>query len=263
MTNDERKKIYTALAAAFTEDAIERTNGKLTGRGYDTTGIKYQYIVNRLNEVLGVGGWRAHRQVTVKETATSTGRKAYEAVCELVLQLGAWVDGEFQVFGEAVGDGGHTSMSEADARKGSYTNALKKTAAMFGCGRQAYEGTLDDDNVPQEVVHHQEPTPPPPPKVTHPTPHRPPPPAITLDEKPVETVSNTRARLTAKQLACIWGVGRRAGMEQAGLRTTVKSKFGVQPEFLTRSQASEFIGWLTNSNGSNGETEHREPGQEG
>ena len=49
------------------------------------------------------------------------------------------------LFAEAIGDGGHTSTSEADARKGAFTNGLKKAAALFGCGRQAYEGTLDDD----------------------------------------------------------------------------------------------------------------------
>jgi hypothetical protein len=39
-------------------------------------------------------------------------------------------------------------MTEGDAKKGAFTNALKKAAAMFGVGRQAYEGTIDDDNEP-------------------------------------------------------------------------------------------------------------------
>ena len=262
MNIDDKQKIYTALAAAFPEEAIERTDGRVTGKGYSTTGIKYQYVVNRLNEVLGVGGWRAHRNVTVKEITTSSGKKAHEAICELVLQLGSWVDGEFQVMAEAIGDGGHTSMSEADARKGSYTNALKKCAAMFGCGRQAYEGSLDDDNVPQDVVPHEV-TPPPQPKVHHPTPHRvqPPPPAITLEDKPEESGANTRSRLTAKQLSAIWAICRKIGHEQSALRTHVKNKYGVQPEFLNKSQASELIGWLSAANGT--ATEMREPGQEG
>ena len=58
MTNEEKKKLYAALSAPFPEEAIERTDGKLTGKSYSTTGIKYQYVANRLNEVLGVGGWR-------------------------------------------------------------------------------------------------------------------------------------------------------------------------------------------------------------
>ena len=47
MTNEEKKKIYMALAAGFPEEAIERTDGRVTGRGYSTTGIKYQYIASR------------------------------------------------------------------------------------------------------------------------------------------------------------------------------------------------------------------------
>ncbi len=54
------------------------------------------------------------------------------------------------VFAESLADGGHVASAEADARKGAYTNAFKKAAAFFGVGRQAYEGSLDDDNVPSD-----------------------------------------------------------------------------------------------------------------
>lgn len=151
MPPDDRKRIYAALAAPFPESAIERTEGRLTGRGYDTTGLKYQHVVNRLNDVLGVGGFRVTRKVEVREITTAKGRPAFDAYCELVLQLGEWSAGTFQPFAEAVGDGGHTAMSQADAIKGAFTNGFKKTAAFFGVGRQAYEGTLDDDHVPEPV----------------------------------------------------------------------------------------------------------------
>ena len=49
-------------------------------------------------------------------------------MCDLVLELGEWVDGKFVAFAEALADGGHTSTSEADARKGSFSNALKSGA---------------------------------------------------------------------------------------------------------------------------------------
>ena len=152
MTSAEKKAIYAALAKPFDEHCIQRTEGRLTGRGYDTTGIGYQHIANRLNEVLGVGGWRAHRTVTVKEIVRSNGRPAFEAICDITLELGEWIDGSFIVFAESLADGGHVASSEADARKGSYTNAFKKAAAFFGVGRQAYEGSLDDDNLPGEHV---------------------------------------------------------------------------------------------------------------
>jgi hypothetical protein len=270
VTNDEKKKIYAALAAPFPENAIQRTEGRVTGRGYDTAGIGYQFICNRLNEVLGIGGWRAHRTVTVKEIVTAKGRPAYEAICDLTLELGTWAEnGEFVVFAESLSDGGHTSMSEADARKGAYTNALKKAAAMFGCGRQAYEGTLDDDNVASEPIEFT-PAPPPPaePRQQQASPATTPPTNGTLRPQPaLATVTPpaappSRNRLTSKQLAAIWAIGRKLGYEQGALRQHIKTTFTVQPEFLTRDQASQVIGALSKQAG-NGSDQVREPGQEG
>jgi hypothetical protein len=259
MTYEEKRKIYAALAAPFPEDAIERTDGRVTGKGYSTTGLKYQYVANRLNEVLGIGGWRAHRTVNVKNVTTSKGRDAFEAICDITLELGEWVNGDFIVFAESLADGGHTAMSEADARKGAYTNAFKKAAAFFGCGKAAYEGTLDDDNVPADGGLEQPAggvtitTLPPQRTVpaTPPVPVQQPRPAVT-----------SRNRLTSKQLAAIWAIGRKLGYEQQALRQMVKSKFNAQPEFLTRDQASALIGSMSNGNGYGAE-HGRESGQEG
>ncbi len=261
MTNEEKRKIYAALAAPFPEHCIQRTEGRITGRGYDTAGIGYQHIANRLNEVLGIGGWRAHRTVTVKPDMTSKGRDAFEAICDITLELGEWVNGEFIVFAEWLADGGHTAMSEADARKGAYTNAFKKAAAFFGAGKAAYEGTLDDDNVPAEkgFDHAQStsarviPAAPAPVQSQAPTP-------VVQTARPVPPA---RTRLTSKQLAAIWAIGRKLGYEQADLRRHIKTTFGVQPEFLSR-EASQAIGALSNhaGNGDHGELA-REAGQDG
>ena len=260
MTNEEKKKIYAELAAPFPENAIQRTDGRTTGRGYDTAGIGYQFICNRLNQVLGVGGWRAHRTVTVKEVTTAKGRPAFEAICDLTLELGSWENGDFVVFAESLSDGGHTAMSEADARKGAYTNALKKAAAMFGCGRQAYEGTLDDDNVPGDVTTSMptEPTQPAFRAATTTPPASSPPIPTTVARTPAPP----RSRLTSKQLSAIWAIGRRLGMDQQGLRAVTKQRFNKQPEFLTREEASAFISTLTQQTG-NGQAEDRDPGMEG
>jgi hypothetical protein len=186
-------RLYQELAAPFTDKRmIEQTSGRLTGRGYDTTGIKYQFVVNRLNEVLGLGGFRVQREMSVKQTATAKGRPGYEAICDLALQLGEWVEGEFVVFAEALADGGHFSTSEADARKGAYTNGFKKAAAFFGVGRQAYEGTLDDDNTAQAQGDGEEPSPfsePVPESKPRPTPK--PAAGVRLVEKPRETPRET------------------------------------------------------------------------
>lgn len=239
MTHEEKKKIYLALSAPFSEVAIERTDGRITGRGYSTTGIKYQYVVNRLNEVLGLGCYRAHRTVTVKEITTAKGRQAFEAICDITLELGQWVDGEFVMWAEALADGGHTATSEADARKGAYTNAFKKAAAFFGVGRQAYEGTLDDDNVAGPES--SEPVP-------APVELRPQAPRANVTPMPTgpSPVTGGRTRLTAKQLAALWSIARRRNIGQGEFRGQVKAQYGVQPEYLTREQASSLIASLGN-----------------
>jgi len=264
MTNDEKKKIYQQLAAPFPEQAIQRTEGKLTGRGYDTSGIGYQFIANRLNEVLGVGGWRAHRTVNVKEIVRSNGRPAFEAICDITLELGEWVGGDFVVFAESLADGGHLASSEADARKGAYTNAFKKAAAFFGVGRQAYEGSLDDDNVPAEHVgdgftvstmptQRVALTPAPVVQTQAPQQVRPPP-------------APSRNRLTSKQLGAIQAISRKLGLDQAGLRAATKQRFNSQPEFLSRDQASQLISSMSaqaNGNGHDSGEQMVEPGVEG
>lgn len=281
MTHDEKRKIYQLLAAPFPEEAIERTEGRITGRGYNTTGIKYQYVINRLNEVLGIGGYRAHRIVAVREITTAKGRQAFEAVCDLTLQLGEWINGEFVAWAEALADGGHTSTNEADARKGAFTNGLKKAAAMLGCGKQAYEGTIDDDHVPGADAEPYTQAPAPaqprnlrvvqrPPGADAPAPTRT---TTRAGESPIPTspapaATSVRNRLTAKQLAAIWSMGRQAGFDQAALRREVKSRYGVQPEYLTKEQASGVITLLgSNAPMNNGHASRhetlREPGMEG
>ena len=269
MTSAEKKAIYAALAAPFPEHCIQRTEGRTTGRGYDTTGIGYQHIANRLNEVLGVGGWRAHRTVTVKEVVRSNGRPAFEAICDITLELGEWVDGNFIVFAESLADGGHLASSEADARKGSYTNAFKKSAAFFGVGRQAYEGSLDDDNLPGEHVVEV---------VQQPVRRMP---AAPAPMQPIQPAQNTqvtqpatrpvstqpRNRLTSKQLGALQAISRKLGMDHGGLRAISKQRFNAQPEFLTRDQASQLIASMSaqlNGNGQGyGEAHADEPGTEG
>lgn len=247
MDENTRKKLYQSLSAPFPESCIQRTEGRLTGRGYDTSGIAYQFVVNRLNEVLGIGGFRVHREVTVKEVQRSNGRPAFEAICDLTLELGEWVDGKFVAFAESLADGGHLSSSEADARKGAYTNAFKKAAAFHGVGRQAYEGTLDDDNVPEVAVPAS-----PSAQVTHPAPvatnvaQAQPlqtPPGYVRTGQVVDTrpVQSERNRLSSKQLAAIMSIARKLGLEPSALRSRVKAQFGAQVEFITREQASVVI----------------------
>lgn len=253
MDENTKKKIYAALAAPFPEEAIERTDGKVTGKGYSTTGIKYQYVVNRVNEVLGFGSFRAHRTITVKEITRGNGRPAFEALCDLSVELGSWENGQWVPFAEALADGGHVSSSEADARKGAFTNALKKGFAMFGVGREAYQGSIDDDALPSD-------------------PDTSPMTTVVRAPAPVRAVATTppaaprtqpqgadRGRISSKQVAAIMSISRKLGTDPAALRSRVKTQFNCQLEFLSREQASTVITSLQSQLNSNGSGHHSDP----
>jgi Rad52/22 family double-strand break repair protein len=257
MADDAKmKKLLEALSAPFPEEAIERTDGRTTGRGYSTTGIKVQYVIMRLNACAGLGGWRLHRELTVREMTTANGRKCFETVADVILELGEWREGKFIAYAEAVADGGHVSTSISDSRKGATSNGLKKAAAIFGCGWQAFAGVIDDDNVPSAS------------NVDVPTQHQQsssPPgfgtaPDVSIRRQPAATpavpasapAEATRNRVSSKQLGAVWAIGRKAGLEQSSLRAQVKAQYGVQLEFLSRQQASDLIDALSRKLAANG-----------
>src|SRR5688572_20320420 len=98
LSREELKELFHHLSQPFPDDAIERTRKELTKKGYDTTGIKYQFVVNRLNEVLGVGSFRVQREFSMRERQSRNGGPIYDVTCDLVMQLGQWSDGVFVPF---------------------------------------------------------------------------------------------------------------------------------------------------------------------
>ena len=136
---ENKQNIYKKLSKPLPKEAIQRTKKNETKKGYDTTGYGYQFIVNRFNEVLGIGGWGwDYKIVKVVEGSYKTGQKFYEITAEATIKV------------EEPGHtepGGHRSSNYPDALKGASTNAFKKTAAFYGVGKDAYEGSIDPDNV--------------------------------------------------------------------------------------------------------------------
>jgi len=247
-TQNERIQLFAALAAPFPEEAVERTDGRVTGRGYSTTGIKYQYVVDRLNAVLGVGGFRTERTITVKPITTAKGRPGFEAIAEVKLELGEWIDGRFLVYAQAWGDGGHVAMGEADSRKGSFTNAFKKAAAFMGPGRDAYRGTIDDDHVPSDDIVATTSA-----AVATAPLSRAAPPADSVpanDQQddgpavgpPISPAHPVRSRLTSRQFAALRSLSAKAGYEPSSFKTEMRRRFGVEPGYLSARDASIVIG---------------------
>lgn len=137
-------KILEGLSAPFPPGAIQRTKDSETRRGYDTTGIGYQWIVDRLNTVCGLDGWGAKIiEQSITEGQTKSGRPYFEALIRLEMSI---MGATRECYG------GHKATDRADAQKGAYTNAIKKTAALFGCGAEAFRGELDDDHRPQPEI---------------------------------------------------------------------------------------------------------------
>jgi hypothetical protein len=240
MTSDARKKLYEMLCRPFPPEAIERTEGSKTGRGYDTAGVKVQWIVDRLNEVVGIGNWRVTRETFVHAVTTGSGRKVHEAWADVTLQLGEWNGEVFVPFAEARAYGGHTALSEGDARKGAASNGTKRAAAMLGCGAAAYRGELDDDNQFEDEPAGSRRQ-----GATRPTPGQ----SITQRKTTTDVPrlpSTPRTRLTSKQLSALIAISRKMGMDLAHFRQEVRSRYGTQIEFITKAQASELIGEMSN-----------------
>jgi len=135
------KSMIAKLSEKISAEGIQRTKATETKKGYDTDGYGYQYIVDRLNDVCGEA-W-GYRWDILKEIEGEfrSGAKFHE----VTVRVEIWVTDKNNARSCV---GGHISASYADALKGAITNGFKKTAAFWGVGRDAYAGTIDDDNVP-------------------------------------------------------------------------------------------------------------------
>ena len=133
-------ELFLKLSERLSADGIQRTKGSETKKNYDTDGYGYQYCVNRFNEIYGPNWGFDYKILKEIEGTYRSGQKNFE----LVAEVGIWLIGKD--IRRCVG--GHISATYTDALKGAITNAFKKTAAFWGVGRHAYEGTIDDDNLP-------------------------------------------------------------------------------------------------------------------
>ena len=147
ISKEKPKKIdstlWFKLSKPLPKEAIQKTQGALTKKGYDTTGYGYQYLVNQFNRTLGIGHWNWKFEIIKEEKGTfRSGNSFWEITGKATIQVEGIV--------QHTEYGGHRAGNYADALKGASTNAFKKTSAFSGVGRQAFEGSIDDDN--REVV---------------------------------------------------------------------------------------------------------------
>lgn len=148
-------KIYSTLAADFSEDIVERTwsdekydqingqrvkrRGSGTRKGYDTASIPKQALVDRLNEVVGLGRWSVEIEGP-RVDGTKLGTKdAYRAFARLRILIPGiscatpWVTAE------------HVTWLVSDAEQGAVTMAFKRACSWLSLGRQVWLGEFDED----------------------------------------------------------------------------------------------------------------------
>jgi hypothetical protein len=137
----ETNEIFKKFQEKFSEAAIQRTNGSETRKGYNTTGYGYQWIVDRLNDVL-FDQWGFEWEIIHSEKGNYQSGGSYY---DITVRVGIWIISKDNIR-HCVG--GHMARLHGDALKGAITNGIKKTAAFWGIGADAFRGDLDDDHSP-------------------------------------------------------------------------------------------------------------------
>src|SRR5258707_14614634 len=100
--------------------------------------IKVIYVVERLNDVFGLNGWRVDNEVV------ETGRMVVVRATLAIPKYGIAIE-QF---------GGNDNPDRGDAYKGACTDALSKCASYLGIGMDVYKG-LHDERTPDGSRAHQ------------------------------------------------------------------------------------------------------------
>lgn len=130
LTNEALCQAYEALIAPFPPEAYSVDSS----RGFDLTSLKAQYVVERLNEVFGLGNWNLEG--------------SYEHVENGVLFHGSLIAAvnlrklEVQNVGYAA-----LKKNMGDVYKGARTDCLSKCASWLGLGNDIYKGKVNPDDI--------------------------------------------------------------------------------------------------------------------
>lgn len=141
--------LYAQLREPLPAEAVEVDNS----RGFQLTGIKGAYVIERLNNVFGLCGVGWRFEIAELEVADGW------ATC--TLHLSYRYNGEWSKPIPSAGDQRLVKNRAGDAMKGAITDALKKAASYLGVGEAAYKGLLT------EALTNKRPTPSPSPNTTH------------------------------------------------------------------------------------------------
>jgi hypothetical protein len=123
--------IYAALKAPFPLEAISTDKS----RGFALTSLKAQYIVERMNDVLGIDGWQL---VGEYESVENEG-VLYKG--ELHIKIGEqWSSKQALGFSKF-----ENKKHIGDIYKSSRTDALSKSASYIGVGNEVFKGNVSPE----------------------------------------------------------------------------------------------------------------------
>lgn len=130
-------KLHGALAAPFPGNLIEWRVGAVNAdktRGQALPYTTARAIQDRLDDVMGPGGWEAKYRVVESDMG---GQKLSAMFCAISLYIdGRWITKEDAVALTAVSD---ASRSHIDPVKTAVSDAFKRAAVHWGLGRYLYE----------------------------------------------------------------------------------------------------------------------------
>jgi len=122
---DSEQEVYKALSAPFPDEALSKDSS----RGFDLTSVKAQYVVERLNDVLGVMNWTFGGEF--KET-----EEGVMYMGALVITINGRQNRQFAP--------GYAKVKKnlGDTYKSAHTDSLSKCASKFGVANDVFKGKV-------------------------------------------------------------------------------------------------------------------------
>lgn len=127
----EIKELYEQLKKPFPKEAYQVDNS----RGFALTSIKAQYVVERLNDVLGVEGWSVEGEF--EETSEGV---LFIGELSVRVEIG---DTTERIKRSGVGYATIKKGHVGDAYKGAMTDLISKTSSHLGVGNEVFKGNVD------------------------------------------------------------------------------------------------------------------------
>ncbi len=128
------ESVLKALKAPLPAEAV----GQHPTQSYLST-IKAIYVVERFNDVFGLGGWKIENTVVEKVAITKFNKKTQkEYVVDMVVVKAVFTCPNYGIYIESFG--GNDNDDLGDAYKGACTDALTKVGSYLYVGMDVYKG---------------------------------------------------------------------------------------------------------------------------